>query len=435
MQYRSNRRDFLKRTAATGAGLWLAGRSARAHGGSPNEKLNIGVIGVGGRGEANLKSVAVENIVALCDVDEAILAKAAAAFPRAEKYSDVRRLIEAKGLDAVVISTPDHCHASAASMALRAGLHVYCEKPLTRTIDEARVLARLSARQPRLATQMGTQGHSMDGTRRFVELVRSGAIGPIREVHAWTDRPIWPQGLERPAETPAIPAGLHWDLWLGPAPDRPYHPAYLPFKWRGWWGFGTGALGDMACHLLDAGYWALGLEHPVSIEAEGPPVSTESAPVWSVIRWAFPARGALPPVRLTWYDGGRRPPAELFEAEPIAANGTLFVGDRGKIYSRDPYSASFVLLPKARFAAFEPPAPSIPNAPEHHEEWIRACKTGSPTGSHFRYAASLTETVLLGNLAYRAGRKLEWDAQAMRVTNVPDANALLWPEYRKGWNY
>lgn len=427
------RREFLKQTALTGAGLWLGGRSVWSQSRSPNEKLNLGIIGVGGQGGSNIEGVRSENIVALCDIDEGPLAKAAAKFPKAAIYHDFRRLLERNDLDAVVISTPDHTHAVAAAWAMQQGRHVYCEKPLTHSVYEARYLADLAARK-RVATQMGNQGHSGAGSRRLVELVRSGVIGPIREVHSWTDRPIWPQGIDRPTDTPPVPPTVHWDLWLGPAPARPYHPAYHPFRWRGWWDFGTSALGDMGCHVLDGAFWALNLGAPTSVEAEGPPVHPETAPKWMIVRYEFPARGEMPPVKLTWYDGGRRPPAELFEGQRISDNGTLFIGEKGKIYVPDAYGGAHRLLPAEKFADFQPPPPTIPDSPGHHQEWILACKTGSSTGTNFAYAAALTEMVLLGNVAYRAGKKLEWFSGTLEAVNCPEARAFIRREYRRGWS-
>jgi predicted dehydrogenase len=281
---------------------------------------------------------------------------------------------------------------------------------------------------------MGNQGQSNDGARRTVELIQSGAIGPVREVHAWTDRPIWPQGIDRPSDTPPVPPDIHWDLWLGPAPERPYNPAYLPFKWRGWWDFGTGALGDMACHVLDVAFWSLKLGAPATVEAEGPPAHPESAPKWMIVHYEFLARGELPPVRLTWYDGGKRPPAELFEGEKAEDNGSLLIGDKGTLYLPDAYGESHKLLPAAKFADFKAPEPSLPSSPGHHAEWIAACKTGSATGSNFAYAAALTEMVLLGNVAYRAGKKLEWDSAGIKARNCPEAEPLIRGEYRHGWS-
>jgi predicted dehydrogenase len=428
------RREFLKQTALTGAGLWAAGQAAAAQDRSPNERLNIALIGVGGQGGGNLRSVQSQNIVALCDIDEGALGKAAQQFPKAATYHDFRKMLERRDIDAVVVSTPDHTHAVAAAWAMQQGRHVYCEKPLTHSVHEARALADLAARK-KVATQMGNAGHSSGGQRRLVELVRSGVIGPVREVHTWTDRPIWPQGIDRPADRPPVPSSVTWDLWLGPAPERPYHPAYHPFRWRGWWDFGTGALGDMGCHGLDAAFWALELGAPTTVEAAGPPPHAETAPKWMIVWYDFPSRGERPPVRLTWYDGGKLPPASLFQGvSRIADNGSLFIGDKGTIAVAGSYGGDHRLLPAEKFADFVAPQRSIPDSPGHHEEWIAACKTGSATGTNFAYAAALTEMVLLGNIAYRVGKKIEWDTAKLEATNCPEAKPLIRREYRQGWS-
>jgi predicted dehydrogenase len=427
------RRDFLKQAGATGVGLWAAGQYGFAQEQSPNEKLNIGVIGVGGQGGSNLRNVSSQNIVALCDVDGETLARAAARYPKAATYQDYREMLDRNDIDAVVVSTPDHTHAMAAALALAQKRHVYCEKPLTHSLFEARVLTE-GAKLYKVATQMGNQGHSSDGVRRVVELVEAGVIGPIREAHVWTDRPIWPQGIDRPAETPSVPSTLRWDLWLGPAPERPYNPAYHPFRWRGWWDFGTGALGDMGCHNMDPAFWALKLGAPTAVEAEGPPVHPETAPKWMIVRWQFPERDGMPPLTLTWYDGGKRPPEELFEGQRVNDNGSLFIGDKGKLYLRGSYGENFRLLPASKFADFEMPERTIPSSIGHHEEWIEACKRGTPTGSNFVYAGALTEMILLGNVAYRIGERIEWDSKNLRVKNVKAAEELIRPEIRKGWN-
>lgn len=433
-----SRRELLRRGVVTGSGLLVAGASGvLARPKSPNERLSIGVIGVDGRGGANLEACAkTENIVALCDVDEERLAKAATRFPQARTFTDYRKMLAMKGIDAVTVSTPDHHHAFASINAMQRGIHVYCEKPLTHSIWEARQMAKVAARK-KVVTQMGNQGHSNDGTRRVVELVQAGIIGDVKDVHCWTDRPIWPQGIERPPFESPVPSTLNWDLWVGPAPMRPYNAAYHPFNWRGWWDFGTGALGDMACHVMDTAFWALELGAPVSVEAEGEPRMPESAPKWMIIHYQFPERGNLPPVKLTWYDGGKKPPAELLDGEAMPDNGTLMVGDRGRILLPDPYGSTFILLPKERFARYSPPVRSIPNSIGHHEEWIMACKEGHPgansPGSHFEYAAALTETVLLGNVAFRANEKITWDSERMKARNSRHAEELIHRDYRKGW--
>ncbi len=435
------RRDLLKGSVLAGAGVWVGAESAVAATKSPtikspNEKLNVGYIGVAGRGAASLNEISkTENVAALCDVDELKLNEAGNRFSGAQRYADFRKMLEQKNLDAVVVSTPDHLHCHAALWALDAGLHVYCEKPLTHSVEEARRLAKAASRK-RLATQMGNQGHSNDGTRRVVELVQAGVVGPIREVHCWTDRPIWPQGIDRPAERPAPPSTLNWDLWLGPAQERPYNPAYVPFKWRGWWDFGTGALGDMACHVCDTAFWALQLRYPTSVEAVGEPRHPESAPKWSIIRYEFPERGELPPVTLMWYDGAKKPPARLAPGATLPENGTLLVGEKGTVLLPDPYGSTFVLLPKEQFNGFTPPKQTIANSPGHHAQWVAACKNrGQHTSpaSDFQYAAALTEMVLLGNVALRVGHRIDWDPKKMRATNCSEAEQYLKRDYRKGW--
>jgi predicted dehydrogenase len=339
-------------------------------------------------------------------------------------------------IDAVVVTTPDHTHAVIAKAALELDKHVYCEKPLTHSIQEARVLAE-TAKRHRVATQMGNAGHSSEGTRRVVELVRSGAIGPIREVHAWTNRPIWPQAIDRPSERPPVPSALDWDLWLGPAPERPFHPAYHPFKWRGWWDFGTGALGDMGCHIIDAAFWALELGSPSSVEAECPDLHLhpETGPSWSIVRYEFCAAGHRPPVKLTWYDGGKLPPPELFDGHTPAkdSSGSLFVGAKGRLLVQRERGRGYILLPEQEFKDFQPPKPTLPRSPGHHPEWIEACKTGKPCGTSFDYAGPLTELVLLGNVALRAGRKIDWDGPAMRTNSGSIDDIFIHRENRPGW--
>lgn len=324
---------------------------------------------------------------------------------------------------------------------MRRGLHVYCEKPLAHSIYEVRQMAAV-AKESGVVTQMGQQGHAMEGSRRAVEVVRSGAIGEVRELHVWTDRPAgwWPQGEERPAETPAVPATLDWDLWLGPAAERPYHPIYAPFKWRGRWDFGTGAIGDMGVHNLDTAFWALELGMPVSAEVKASgPRTTDCPPLWSIIELQYPARGTRPPVKLTFYDGKKLPPAELFHGEKITDNGSLIVGGKGTLYTRTWHGGGefagdmFELIPGKDFAGYQPPAPSLPRTKEHHIEWINACKGGPVTQSDFGYAATLTEGLLVGMLALRTGKRIEWDAKNMKAAGIPEADAFIKPDFRKGW--
>ncbi len=428
MTRRSSRRQFLQHAAGAAAGFWVTGGRTPAADRSPNEKLNLAVIGVGGRGAHNLGAVSGENVVALVDVDDRNLGRAAEKHPRAKKYHDFRRLYEdANAFDAVVVSTTEHTHAFATLPALRLGKHVYCEKPLAHCVAEVRLVTEAAAKA-KVATQMGTQIHAGDNYRRVVELVQAGAIGPVRECHVWVARD-WGGG-GRPTDTPPVPAYLHWDLWLGPAPERPYSPAYEPGpKWYKFWDFGGGTLPDLGSHWNDLPFWALKLTAPKTVEAEGPPVSPETAPGKMMVRWEFPARGALPPVKLTWHQGSKPPDLEARKV-PAWPNGVLFVGERGLLLAD---YGKHKLLPEADFAGYKRPAATIPASVGHHAEWLLACKTGKPTTCPFRYSGPLTESNLLGNVAYRLGKKLEWDAVSMRAQNCPEADGLLRKEYRRGW--
>jgi predicted dehydrogenase len=429
MTRHSSRRQFLQHAALAGAGFWVAGGRVPAADRSPNEKLNLAVIGVGGRGAHNLGAVSGENVVALVDVDDRSLRKAAEKHPRAKKYHDFRRLFDdANAFDAVVVSTTEHTHAFATLPALRLGKHVYCEKPLAHCVAEVRLVTEAAAKA-KVATQMGTQIHASDNYRRVVELVQAGAIGPVREVHVWVARD-WGGG-GRPNDTTPVPAYLHWDLWLGPAPERPYSPAYVPGpKWYKFWDFGGGTLPDLGSHWNDLPFWALKLTAPTTVEAEGPPVSPETAPGKMTVRWEFPARGALPPVKLTWHQGGKPPDLEARKV-PAWPNGVLFVGERGLLLAD---YGKHKLLPEADFAGYKRPAPTIPASVGHHAEWLLACKTGKPTTCPFSYSGPLTESNLLGNVAYRLGKKLEWDAVNLRAKNCPEADGLLRKKYRRGWS-
>jgi len=435
-----NRRDFLLSSTAAAA-FTIVPRHVLGGPGytPPSEKLNIAGIGVGGKGGGDIGAVSSENIVALCDVDEKQAGETFKKYPNAKKYKDFRKMLTEmdKHIDAVVVATTDHVHAVATMMAIEMGKHVYTEKPLTHSVYEARMLTE-AARKYKVATQMGNQGHSSEGARLICEWIWDGAIGPVREVHAWTDRPggRWAQGVDRPKETPPVPQTLAWDLWLGPAPERPYHPIYVPFKWRGWWDFGTGALGDMGCHIIDPAFWALKLGHPTSVQAISMPVNSETAPLASRVDYEFPARGDMPPVKLSWYDGELRPtdPEELEPGRRMgsANGGTLFVGDKGKLvcgcYGKNPR-----LIPETKMKEYKRPPKTIPRVKGHSQDWIEACKGGKPACSNFNYAGPLTEMVLLGNVAIRTGKKLYWDGPNMRVTNIPEANKYLRREYRAGW--
>ena len=436
-----NRRQFIRTTAIAVTGTALAGcQTARAPRKlSANEKLNIAVIGVAGRGGENLKEMAaLENIVALCDVDATRLAAAAQKFPAAKTYADFRRLIDQPDIDAILVATPDHTHAVATAAALRSGRHVYCEKPLTHTVSEARIITDL-ARKTKLVTQIGTQIHAGNNYRRVVELVQSGAIGAVREVHVWAGAVYG--GQDAPKERPPVPKELNWDLWLGPVQPHPYHPDFAHFKWRNWWHFGGGSLADFGCHFMDLPFWALRLKYPTTVEPiAGPPVHPESTPPWLIVRYKFPVRftpgkfdydGAEYQLPLTWYHGGRKPedvlPKEFLQKW---GGGVLFVGEKGMLISD---YGKHALLPEDRFKDFQKPAPFIPNSIGHHKEWTQAIKTGGATTCHFGYSGPLTETALLGNVAYRVGKKLEWDAARLRATNCPEAQELIQHHYRAGW--
>ncbi len=425
-----NRRDFLKVSgfgvATLSGGVWsqLAARDSK----SPHEKLNIACIGTANRAAADVDGVKGENIVALCDIDKNYLDRAAAQFPKARTYTDYRELLakEAGKIEAVVVGTADHHHAPASIRAIRAGLHVYCEKPLAHTVQEARLLAE-AAKQHGVATQLGTQIHAENNYRRVVEIIQAGAIGKVTEAHVWVGKG-WGGG-ERPTGSQEPPATLSWDLWLGPAPVRPFWPGiYHPANWRRWWDFGQGTLGDMACHYMDLPFWALKLRHPTSCEAEGPPVHPETCPLGLIVRYEFPEREGLSPVRLTWYDGNLIP--KEVAGEKVPGSGVMFIGSEGKMYAD--YSR-YRLFPTEKFANYQPPQPTIPPSIGHHAEWIKACKDGSPTTCNFDYSGALTESVLLGNVAYRAGQKLEWDAKQLVATNCPAAAKYIRKEYRAGW--
>lgn len=433
-----NRRDFLQRSAAAAATL-IGSRLLRGvpAGYSANERVNVAQIGATGKGADDLGGVssAGGNIVALCDVDSRHTAEAAHKYPTARRYSDFRKMLdEQKDIDAVVVSIPDHMHAFTALWAMRMGKHCYCQKPLTHDIAEARMM-RKWATQYKVATQMGNQGHAGEGLRTQVDWIKAGVLGPVREVHVWTDRPVnwWPQGVGRPTETPPVPEGLDWDLWLGTAPQRPYNPAYHPFKWRGFWDFGTGALGDMACHIVDVPFWALDLYGPCTVEAKFEGLTDESPPNWSTITYEFPARGELPPVKMTWYDGGKKPPMpDGIDQQRWhrLSGGVLFVGDKGAMCGSNGQRPNLLGELAKDLAA---PPRKIPKSPGHYVEWLDAIKGGPAAMSNFDYASKLTEIVLLGNVAIRCGQKIEWDSEQMKVTNVPEANRYLQREYRKGW--
>ncbi len=449
------RRNFLTSGAVLASAVWIVPRHVLGGPGHkpPSEKLNIAGIGIGGMGQNNLRACAGENIVALCDVDASYAAKIFATYPGAKRYEDFRQMLDRQSdIEAVTIATPDHTHAPIALAAMKAGKHVYVQKPLTHSVAEARRLTEV-ARERGLMSQMGNQGHSGDGTRLVCEWIATGAIGAVREVHVWTNRPVWPQGseVERPTETPPVPAGLNWDLWIGPAPMRPYHPRYLPGTWRAWCDFGTGALGDMGCHLLDAPFWALKLKYPTSVEGtvsaywyaewKKTEPKNENYPRSAIVRYKFPARGGLPPVDLTWWDGGLLPPrpAGLEPDEPLGDGdgGSIFIGESGVLicgcYGRNPR-----VFPQEKMRDLPRTPRTLPRIPGgidgHEKDWVRACKDGKPSSASFEYAGPLSEMVLMGNLAVRfPNKQLLWDGENMKVTNDTAANTFVSRPYRDGW--
>ena len=463
-----SRRSFVSTVATTAAGITIVPRHVLGAGfQAPSDTVNVAIVGYAhGMGSSNMNNVAKsDNIVALCDVDDGPAAQAAIqrrgvvakAAPKAVNYKDFRVMLEKqKDIDAVLVATPDHTHAVVAMAAMQAGKHVYVQKPLTRTISEARILTE-AARKYKVVTQMGNQGHSEEGLRLMEEWLNAGAIGQVREVHCWTNRPIWPQGMPRPTDTPAVPEGLDWDLWIGPAPMRPFNPTYHPFGWRAWQDFGAGAMGDMGCHVLDASFQILKLTAPDSIVASlaynflPPPPGgrgygqrvkyDDSYPPSSVLHLSFPARGTMPAVKLHWYDGGILPerPEDLEPERKLPESGTIFVGDKGKMWC-ETYSESPRLIPESAMTAFtnRPPKtlPRVPGGREGHEKnWLDAIRQKGQAVSNFDYAGPFTEAVLLGNVALRfPGQRLMWDAKTMKVTNVDEANQYVQHNYRPGWS-
>src|SRR5215475_10742558 len=441
-----SRRKFIASTGVAAGTFMIVKPHVLGRGGpSPNSKLNIAGVGIGGQGGWDVEAVKDENIVALADVDWDYAAKAFERYPKAKRYKDFREMLDKeKTIDAIVCGTPDHAHAIVSMTAIRMGKHVYCEKPLTRTVYEARAVAK-AAREAKVATQMGNQGMAFEGNRLINEWIADGAIGPVREVHVWSDRPTlggkaplyWAQGIERPTDTPLVPAALDWDLWLGPAPFRSYHPAYVPFKWRGWWDFGSGGLGDMGIHNIAPVASALNLGAPTCVYGSSTPLFPETIPSASVIHYEFPARGDLPPVKMHWYDGGMLPPRpeELGEDRELKRyDGIIFVGDKGKMLVEGWGGERPRLIPEARNKEYERPPKTLPRSIGHYKEWLQACRTGSPTESNFDFAGPLTETVLLGTVCIRnGGDKIVWDSANLKITNDDEANRFLHQEYREGW--
>ncbi len=440
------------RSAAAAAGLMIVPRHVLGGRGytAPSDTLNIGCIGVGGKGSSDIRSCSGENIVALCDVDDTQMARflksdhstpeQKAMYDKAGKYRDFRVMLEEeKGIDAVTVSPPDHTHAVAAMTAMKMGKHAFVQKPLTHTIKEARILAQ-TAKQMNVVTQMGNQGHAGEGARLINEWIWDGAIGDVHEVHCFTNRPIWPQGIEAPKEIPSVPSTLDWNVWLGPARFRPYHPAYHPFKWRGFWDFGTGALGDMGAHILDHPFWALKLGHPTTVQASSTPYTEDSCPLAEIVTYEFPQRGEMPPVTLKWFDGGMMPPRPegLEDGRMMgdSGGGGIFYGSKAMLMFST-YGNNSRIVPEAKMKEYQRPEKTIPRSPGIHLEWIEAIKAGKKSTTDFSYSGLLTEVMLLGNVAVRTQEhktKLEWDGEKMEFTNLPEANRYLHFEYRTGWS-
>ncbi len=442
MPKQTTRRTFIKQAAGAGVALPLFMQSL-GHG-AASDRLNIAAVGVGGKGRGDIASVSKgQNVVAICDVDDRTLERAAKEYPQAKVYHDWRKLLEQKDIDAVTVSTPDHMHAPIAVSAMQLGKHVYVQKPLAHTVFEARQMRLLAAKYG-VVTQMGNQGHSGTGYRTLVQLVQSGVIGKVKEAHTWSNRPIWPQGIDRPEGSSPVPDYLDWNLWLGVAAERPYvgpseasskgRGVYHPFNWRGWLDFGVGALGDMGCHIIDPAVWSLQLGAPLRVWSDGPAPNNETFPKWEIIHYEFAQTPftAGETVRMTWYDGGQQPARELVplpESQDVPDNGVLLIGEKGVLLC--PHGGNPVLLPEEQFADYK--IELVP-ASDHYMQWTNACKGTDKTTSHFDYAGPLTETVLLGTIAIRfPGQKLEWNSADLQCTNVPAANQFVHYAYRDGW--
>lgn len=414
----------------------------------PSDKINLAFVGASGRGRSNLNQLKKldVNVVALCDVDwNENVSKAFTEFPKAKRYKDFRVMLEKqKDIDAVVISTPDHTHGVIAMAAIAMGKHIYCEKPLAHSLNEVRMITE-AARKQGIQTQMGNQGHSFNEIREMVEVVNAGIIGDVTEVIAWCDRPAgggvvsFPHGIERPTGKFKTPKTLDWDLWLGPAQERPYHPIYAPRRWRGFIDFGCGALGDFGCHTLDPSFWALDLGSPGSIIASTTnqlkEVEYDTFPTSSIIEYKFPERDKKPPVKLTWYDGGILPVQDdRFANIKFGANGALLIGEKGMIQHGSHGANPFTIIPFDKNAEIITPPQIIERVEGHHIDWVNAIKTGKAASANFNYGGPLTETVLLGVVAsFFRNQRVEWDAKGMKISNIEEANALLYPEFRKGW--
>jgi len=460
---KTNRRQFIRRTAAGVSALTIIPRHVLGGNGfvPPSERVNIAIVGAGGQGRSNVRGLLGESearIIAVADPAErhnlegfyyggfggrkpvsreieAHYQKQSPGFKCVE-YEDFRVMLEKeKDIDAILCATPDHLHAYVAITAMRAGKHVYCEKPLTHNVWEARKTAQV-AKATGVATQLGNQGHANEGIRQTCEWIWDGAIGPVREVHAWVGANRWNPHLQgRPEETPAIPTGLNWDLWLGTREQRPYHPAYCPVTWRDFWSFGSGALGDFGCHDLDAAVWALDLQHPTTIEGRPAGLTNaEIAPHGEIVYYMFPAKNNRPAVSVTWYDGGLKPPApeELPAGSALPGRGILFVGDQGKMLC-DGAGGACRLIPYEKTRDYKKPAKTIPRSPGHHADWLRACKGGPAASSNFEYGARLSEIALLGVAALRLGKKIHWNAAEAKAVDMPEAETIIKEPYRPGW--
>lgn len=427
------RRTFLRYTSVAGASL-VGAPLVRAA--SPHNTLNVAAIGTANRAAADISAVARAggNIMALCDVDATFLSEAAKKYAHADTYRDYRRMLEErkKDIDAVIVATPDHHHAPAAIRAMELGKHVYCEKPLAHCVYGVRRMTETAVRTG-VATQMGTQIHSLNNYRRVVEKIRAGAIGPVRQVHVWKQGGV--SGGKIPSRNEPIPADLKWNTWIGPAEPRPYHSdTYHPHDWRGWWDFGSGRFGDFGCHYMDVPFWALDLKYPETIAAYGPPPKAERTPRTLTVHYQYPARRGRPPVKMSWYNGHRSNPLPFdfarWSQKPWRNGAVLFVGDKGKLLTN---YHRHILLPEEKFAAYEPPPRTIPSSIGHHKEWVRACKGGPPASCRFTYGGPLTETVLLGNVAYRSGQKFHWNAQRLEAVHAPEAQHYIREPHREGW--
>ena len=439
MSKKTTRRKFVTTTAAAGTGFWVAGGIAPRPSRAAIDEISFASIGVGGKGASDSRAVGRHgNMVAICDIDEGNLGKAAARFTKAKKYFDYRKMLDEmnKTIDAVTVSTPDHNHAPASIRAMRMGIHCFTQKPMTHTIQEARLMGQI-ARENKLATQMGNQFTAHPNLRYCEAAFKKGSpLGKIKEVHIWTNRPVWPQGLGKPKDKPSTPSTVHWNEWLGPANERDYHQAYHPFKWRGWWEFGTGALGDMACHTVNMPFAALDLANPTSVVAETSGHNEETYPAWSVIDFAFPANDWRPGLKFRWYDGKKLPPQELLQGKKMVGSGALIVGEKGTLYALGDYAEAGL-----HWLGVDPPKVEYKKSIGHVEEWVAAIKGGEQAKSNFaEYAGPLTETILLGNLAVWAakepgkGKQIEWDAQKLVATNAPEVMHVVKKEYRQGWD-